>query len=219
MTRIEPFTLRPAVRMNRLSSKPCASRRIVCFCGFALSHGEERCRVCGDAAQTVRFVAPRAVPPDEYRLEHPMHDRVRMLCQEIMHRRVCSVRETDDVALVARTMRDENVGFVPVLDSDDGVVGVVTDRDIVVRGCVGAVDPRTLLVSSVMSRDLISCRPTEPVENAERKMRERRITRIAVIDSDGTLVGVLSLSDIAQYDSPGRVGRTLQAIAERKYAF
>jgi CBS domain-containing protein len=141
-----------------------------------------------------------------------------MLCQEIMHRRVCSVRDSDDLALVARTMREEDVGFVPVLDSDDVLVGVLTDRDIVVRSFVGA-DPRRVLVGSIMSGDVIVCRTTDAVETAERKMRERRVSRLVIVDSDGALAGVLSLSDIAQYDSPGRVGRTLQAIAERKYAF
>jgi CBS domain-containing protein len=142
-----------------------------------------------------------------------------MLCQEIMHRRVCWVRESDDLGLVALTMRDEDIGFVPVLDSDDVVVGVITDRDIVVRACVGTTDPRRVLVGSMMSRDVISCRPTDTVETAEGKMRERRITRLVIIDDERALAGVLSLSDIAQYDAPGRVGRTLQAIAERKYAF
>lgn len=142
-----------------------------------------------------------------------------MRCLEIMHRHVCSVRETDNVALAARTMREEDIGFLPVLDSDDVVVGAVTDRDIVVRGCVGTTDPRQLLVGSVMSPGVISCRPGDPVESAERKMRAHRITRIPIIDDDGALVGVVSLSDVAQYDLPGRVGRTLQAIAERKYAF
>jgi predicted transcriptional regulator len=142
-----------------------------------------------------------------------------MRCHEIMHRRVCSVRDSDDLGLVALTMRDENVGFVPVLDSDDVVVGVVTDRDIVVRACVGTIDPRRLLAGSMMSRDVIACRPSDTVETAERKMRERRVTRLLVIDDDRCLVGIISLSDIAQYDAPGRVGRTLQAIAERKYAF
>ena len=142
-----------------------------------------------------------------------------MQCHEIMHRHVCSVRESDDVGLASRTMRDENIGFLPVLDSDDVVVGVVTDRDIVVRACVGHADPRRLLVGAMMSGQVISCRPTDTVEEAERKMREHRISRLLVIDADGALVGIMSLSDIAQYDSPGRVGRTLQAIAERKYAF
>lgn len=136
-----------------------------------------------------------------------------------MHRHVCSVRESDDVALVALTMRDENIGFVPVLDSDDVVIGVVTDRDIVVRACVGPSDPRRVLVGSMMSRDVISCRPTDTVETAERKMRERRVTRLVILDDGCSLAGVISLSDIAQYDTPGRVGRTLQAITERKYAF
>lgn len=116
-------------------------------------------------------------------------------------------------------MRDENIGFLPVMDSDDAVIGVITDRDIVVRANVGAVDPRRVLAGEVMSRDVIACRPTDAIEVAERKMRDRRVSRILVLDGDETVVGVISLSDIAQYDSPGRVGRTLQAIAERKYAF
>lgn len=142
-----------------------------------------------------------------------------MLCQEIMHRRVCSVRDSDDLALVARTMREENIGFVPVLDSDDVLVGVLTDRDIVVRAYVGPTDPRRLMASEIMSRDVIACRPTDTVEAAERKMRERRISRLVIVDGEGAIAGIISLSDIAQYDTPGRVGRTLQAIAERKYAF
>ena len=142
-----------------------------------------------------------------------------MLCQEIMHRRVCSVRDSDDLALVSRTMREENIGFVPVLDSDDVLVGVITDRDIVVRSFVGTSDPRRMIVGEIMSRDVIACRPSDSVETAERKMRERRISRLVIVDPDGDIAGILSLSDIAQYDTPGRVGRTLQAIAERKYAF
>jgi CBS domain-containing protein len=142
-----------------------------------------------------------------------------MLCREIMHRHISTARESDEVRSVAGTMRDENIGFVPVLDEGGVVVGVVTDRDIVVRACVGIADPRRVLVGSMMSRAVISCRPTDGVETAERRMREHRISRLLVIDDDGALAGVISLSDIAQYDSPGRVGRTLQAIAERKYAF
>jgi len=142
-----------------------------------------------------------------------------MLCLEIMHRRVCSVRETDNLAIVAHTMREENVGFVPVVDSDDVVVGTLTDRDIVVRACVGGTDPRDVTAGEVMTRGVVFCRPRDTVESAENKMRRHHITRLPVIDEDGAIVGVLSLSDLAQYDVPGRLGRTLQAITERKYAF
>lgn len=136
-----------------------------------------------------------------------------------MHRRVCTVRESDTVALLARMMRDEEVGFVPVLDERGAVVGIVTDRDVVVRGCVGADDPRGLPVGSVMSRGAITCAPDDEVEAALHTMRQRRISRILVLDRDGAVAGVLSLSDIAMYDAPSRVGRTLQGIVERKYAF
>jgi CBS domain-containing protein len=142
-----------------------------------------------------------------------------MRCQEIMHRRVCTVRESDDLAFVARTMREENIGFVPVLDDGGALTGALTDRDMIVRAFVSTADPRRMLVREIMSRDVVVCRPTDSVEVAERKMREHRITRLVIVESDGAVAGIISLSDIAQYDPPGRVGRTLQAIAERKYSF
>ena len=142
-----------------------------------------------------------------------------MRCREIMHRSVFTVRETDNVGLVARLMREENVGFVPVLDSDDVLVGVVTDRDVVIRGCAGTQDPREVTASTIMSREPITCRPNDDVAEVERRLRKHRVGRLVVVDADGSLCGVLSLSDIAQYDSPASVGRTFQAIAERKYAF
>ena len=140
-----------------------------------------------------------------------------MLCREIMHRRVCTVRETDTVIAVARIMREEDVGFVPVLDPEGRVAGVVTDRDVVVRACVGVRPMHETVVSAIMSRGAVACREEDPVENAEHLMREHRISRVVVLDARGALAGILSLSDIAQYEPPARIGRTLQAIVERKY--
>lgn len=140
-----------------------------------------------------------------------------MLCREIMHRHVCTVRETDTVTSVARIMREEDVGFVPVLDREGRVAGVVTDRDVVVRACVGVRPMHETVVSAIMTRGPVACREEDPVERAEHAMREHRITRLVVLDAAGALAGVLSLSDVAQYQAPARIGRTFQAIVERKY--
>lgn len=61
--------------------------------------------------------------------------------------------------------------------------------------------------------------PTVAAVDVERAMREHHISRIVVLQESGALAGVLSLSDVAQYEQPARVGRTLQAIVERPYAF
>ena len=100
---------------------------------------------------------------------------------------------------------------------DGRVVGVVTDRDLALRICSEDIRPSTTLLSEVMSSGVISCRPEDPVTRAEALMRKHRITRVVVTRHDGSLAGVLSLSDLVFYEPPARMGRTLRAVAERKY--
>jgi len=98
-------------------------------------------------------------------------------------------------------MRRESVGMVPVVGPDDRVIGVVTDRDIVVRGCAS---PRPLAeqtAEDVMTTDVECVRSDEPLSRVITKMAERRIWRVPVIDAahkrGHKVVGVLSLDDVA----------------------
>lgn len=141
-----------------------------------------------------------------------------MLTGEIMRRDVTVVREDDHVLLAARAMRENDVGFLPVVDDRGVVLGVLTDRDIVVRGCVDDVPLSSLAVATVMTRRATVCTADEPVSAAVSRMRAHHITRVVVVDAEKRPVGVLSLSDIAQYDNPARTGRTLRTVTERKYA-
>jgi CBS domain-containing protein len=134
-----------------------------------------------------------------------------------MKREVHSVSEHDTVATAAQVMREHEVGFLPVCDQHGIVVGVVTDRDLVVRACAEGCDPSTV-VSRVMTRARIACRPEDPISRADALMRRHRISRVVITDAGGAPAGVLSLSDLAQYEAPTRVGRTIQRVAERKYA-
>ncbi len=138
-------------------------------------------------------------------------------CREIMKQPVCSIFEGDTLHVAARAMRDAEVGFVPVCAEDGTIRGVLTDRDIVTRACAEDERPSALLVRSVMSRGIVSCGPDDSVARAMARMRRHRLTRILILDWRAIPVGVLSLSDIAQYERPARVGRTLQTVAERKY--
>ena len=115
-------------------------------------------------------------------------------------------------------MRDKDVGFLPVCDEAGGVVGVITDRDLVVRVWAEEARPAATQVGSVMTRGTICCRPTHTLGHAERLMRRHHLTRLLVTDDRAHPVGVVSLSDIAQYERASRVGQTLKTIAERKYA-
>ena len=69
-----------------------------------------------------------------------------------------------------------------------------------------------------MTRGAIACRPTHTVAHAERLMRKHHLTRIIVVDEQRRPIGIVSLSDVAQYERPSRIGQTVRAIAERKYA-
>lgn len=140
-----------------------------------------------------------------------------MRCLEIMRQWVQSVVEDDTVQTAAWLMRESDVGFVPVRDAGGTVIGVLTDRDIATRVCASDDRASEITVGAVMTRGVVACRPDDPVARATQLMRRHRLTRILITDALGAPVGVLSLSDIAQYERPARTGRTLQAVAERKY--
>lgn len=140
-----------------------------------------------------------------------------MRCGEIMRRAVSSIAETDDVATAARRMRDDDVGFLPVVNRDGVAVGVVTDRDLALRAT--AREPGTTLrVADVMTRDVVSCHAEQLVARAEALMRARRLTRIVVVDDGGRPQGVLSLSDLSQYEPAATIGRLVRDVATRKYS-
>jgi CBS domain-containing protein len=141
-----------------------------------------------------------------------------MRCEEIMKRGVRTVRESDLALAAAVAMRDDDIGFLPVCDPDGKAIGVVTDRDIAMRVCAADARASAMTVADVMTRSVVACRPHQAIARAESLMRRHRITRVLVTDDAGVLVGVVSLSDLAQYERSSAVGRTMRAISERKYA-
>jgi CBS domain-containing protein len=95
-------------------------------------------------------------------------------------------------------MWDGDCGVVPVLDQNGKVVGLITDRDICMATYTQGLPPHTICVKNVMAKDLIGCAPSDTVAHAEKLMREHRVRRLPVIDNSGTLVGILSLNDVAR---------------------
>jgi CBS domain-containing protein len=95
----------------------------------------------------------------------------------------------------ARVMRDQGIGDVIVVEGDDAA-GIVTDRDIVIRGVAEGADPNTTRVGQVVSGDLTSVAPDDPVDRAVELMREKAVRRLPVLEG-GKPVGVVSLGDLA----------------------
>jgi CBS domain-containing protein len=139
-----------------------------------------------------------------------------MNCQDVMLTHVYTCREQDTVERCAMLMRGWNIGFIPVVDEHERVVGVVTDRDLVMR-VLAARRPGTTKVSEAMTIEpLAICRPGDDIKIAERRMASARKSRIIVVDEQGRLAGVISLSDIAHADGEQAAGHLLAAVTTRE---
>jgi CBS domain-containing protein len=112
-------------------------------------------------------------------------------------------------------MRDQNVGFLPVCEQRTKPVGTITDRDIAIR-VVAEDKPNTTPVDQVMTSEVISARPDDDLQTAQELMAKHHKSRIMCVDDRGMLVGVISLSDIAQHEDQGRASRTLREVSERE---
>ena len=101
------------------------------------------------------------------------------------------------IAEAARRMRDEDVGALPV-GEDDRLVGMVTDRDIAVRGVAEGKAPDDCAVRDVMSEGIYWCFDDENAERAAELMAEHKVRRLPIVNRDKRLVGVVSLADLAR---------------------
>lgn len=139
-----------------------------------------------------------------------------MTCAEVMtpSPTCCSPQHTTIDA--AELMRREDVGLVPVA-SEDGrkLIGVLTDRDIVLKCVAEGRDPRSTAVIDIMSTDIVTCLPQESVETIMELMATRQVRRIPIVDRDGSLVGIVSQADVAtRIANPQETGQVVQAISE-----
>ena len=142
-----------------------------------------------------------------------------MYCQEAMQADVVRVRATDSVLSAAALMRDENIGFLPVVDGDGRAVGTITDRDIAVRLASYDVMPSEVRVGEIMTAWVIGCRADDELRVAETLMKRELVSRVLVLDEERRVLGVISLTDVAKLDSQRHAARTLRRIAERDFRY
>lgn len=134
--------------------------------------------------------------------------------EDVMTRDVETVRPDTSLKDAAELMRTLNVGPLPVVDGEK-LVGIITDRDIVVRAVAMGLDPNSSRVSDAMTSDVECVFQDEDIEVAMRKMREEQIRRILVVERNNQkLVGIVALGDIAQSIDEKAAGKTLEDISE-----
>lgn len=97
---------------------------------------------------------------------------------------------------LAKSMQINDIGLVPIVEKEK-LIGVVTDRDLVVRGLADSREPTSLQARDLMSTDVISCAPEESLKTVAKRMAKAQVRRLPVL-SDSKLVGILGLGDITQ---------------------
>lgn len=144
--------------------------------------------------------------------------RSHVRCRDIMTRDVTVATRETSLQEVAAMMCDEDTGVIPVVeradtstaDADEGdarsntrtqgngkLVGLITDRDVVIRAVAEGKDTRAVRAEEVMTTDIHTAQPNDRVIDTIRKMGDKQVRRIPVVDNDGTLRGIISMADVA----------------------
>jgi CBS domain-containing protein len=129
---------------------------------------------------------------------------------------VCCVPD-DAVVDVARLMRAQDIGAIPVVADRDSqrLIGMVTDRDLAVRVVAEGRDARETVVRDVMSMQPVVCLVSDLYQQALQAMGEHQVRRIPVVDAQGQLVGIIAQADVAtRLAQPSTTGAVVEAISE-----
>lgn len=136
-----------------------------------------------------------------------------MLVKELMSPQPVFCTPETSLHDVARLMKENDCGAIPVCEGQH-VVGIVTDRDIVTRAVAGDADSQKLAASEVMTRNLMLVRDDDPIERALQIMESEQVRRLPVVQGP-VLVGVLSMTDLAEHLSERKAGELLREVSER----
>jgi len=137
-----------------------------------------------------------------------------MQVRDLMTTDVDLVRPDETIRDAAMKMRSLDVGSIPVCDGER-LLGMLTDRDITLRAVAEGLDPSSTRVRDAMTADVVYVFEEQDVDEAARKMEERQIRRLPVLNAQKRLVGILSLGDLAVGTrDPELAGQTLQEVSE-----
>jgi CBS domain-containing protein len=136
-----------------------------------------------------------------------------MLINEVMTRDVDLIGPDTTLQMAARKMRDRDIGSLPVVENDK-LVGMVTDRDIVITAVANDRDPATTTAREVHSAKLLYCYDDQSVEEVLANMGDVQVRRLPVVNRAKRLVGIVSLGDLAKLGPAKKSGEALKEISE-----
>jgi CBS domain-containing protein len=137
-------------------------------------------------------------------------------CREVMTGDpVCCV-PTDTVARIAKLMKTENIGSVPICEDRHGkeLLGIVTDRDLALQVVAENRDASSTMVQDVMTREPLTCRADDDLQTALDAMEKHQVRRIPVVDDDRRLIGMISQADVAvRSNQPEKTAEVVEEIS------
>lgn len=132
---------------------------------------------------------------------------------DVMTKDVETISPNDTLKAAAEKMRELSVGPLPVCEGDK-LMGIITDRDIVVRAVAMGMDPNKACVSDAMTEHVETVHTSDDITTAIRKMKEEKIRRILVVDDNEKLAGIIALGDLVEAMNTDEAGKTLESISE-----
>lgn len=138
-------------------------------------------------------------------------------CHEVMTKGLFCCLSNDGVEKAAMIMQRENVGAIPVIESEQTkkLVGIVTDRDLALKVIAGGLDPQRTKVNAVMTHTVVTCHADDDLQQALNAMAEHQLRRIAVVDGDNSIVGIIAQADVAtRADQPEKTGEMVKEISQ-----
>ncbi len=131
-----------------------------------------------------------------------------------MNRRVVTCRALDDLSKIARQMWDSDLGSLPVVDGNDRILGIITDRDLCMGAYIKGRSLADLVASGCMQQEVHTCRPEDGIDHALALMAERQIRRLPVVSADDRVVGIFTLGDAARASAGVKATRARRLLSE-----
>ena len=138
-------------------------------------------------------------------------------CSDVMTRDVVTCTPENTIVDVARLMKTEDIGPVLIVDNEanNTLVGIITDRDIVLKVIADGQDANTTRVGDAMSKKLVTCRADDDINVAMQSMAQFQLRRIPVVEDNMRLVGIISQADVAtRVDAPEKTGEVVKEISQ-----
>jgi CBS domain-containing protein len=139
-----------------------------------------------------------------------------MRVREMMTQNPVCCLPSDVAQMVAQTLRDENIGSMPVVSDRESkrLEGIITDRDLCCSIVAQGLDPKSTPIAAYITRNPVTCRSEQSLDSCAKLMQVHQIRRILVVDRDARCIGILAQADLARLQEPDKVQRTVAEISK-----